>query len=87
MAKLPNPYSCDVCGIIKGSNNNWYKGYVMDAGPLRVGVTARTVGFVVVPWDVNTLSTHFGNHPLAEPDAHLCGQEHAMQWASKTLRG
>lgn len=25
MAELANPYSCDVCGVVKGDNNHWWR--------------------------------------------------------------
>jgi hypothetical protein len=85
-----NSYKCDVCGKMKETTNRWYKGYLINEGPLGIGLIeahSETVGVMVVPWDIDTLSVPLGSHLLPKPNAHLCGQEHALQWASKQLKG
>ncbi len=78
-------YICDVCGITKQEANHWFKGYVMCDGPLVVGKETKAVGFLVVPWTTEVLSHLFGSHALPEADAHLCGQQHAIEWANAQL--
>lgn len=86
-----NSYKCDICDRMKSENNHWFKGYLIDEGPLCIGLVnvahTKAVGVIIVPWDVDTLSVPLGSHLLPKPDAHLCGEEHAMQWASKALKG
>ena len=40
MAELPNPFSCDVCGVHKGENNHWWRIW-----------QGEKYGVVITPWD------------------------------------
>lgn len=82
-----NSYKCDICGRMKEENNHWFKGFLLNQGLRVVGKDTGTVGLMIVPWDTTHFDTLGAPKPLPKADAHLCGHEHAMQWASKNLKG
>lgn len=80
-------FKCDVCQVEKTASNHWFKGYLIDAGELNSPMASvqKSAGIMIIPWDVKTFSTPFKNHGLPEADAHLCGEQHAIQWANQQL--
>jgi len=81
-------YKCDVCGVQKQESNHWLKGYLIDSGRINSAeaVKGKTVGAMIIPWDVKEFSRPWNAVALLpEPDAHLCGPGHALEWMSKQV--
>jgi hypothetical protein len=73
-------YRCDICNIEKQESNHWWKGYILDATPIQ------SRGLMVIPWLSFDLGLSDGGRiKLQKPDVHLCGEAHAIEWASKNL--
>lgn len=75
-------YRCDICSIEKQQSNHWLKGYLLYAESTGAG------GIIIVPWasdDVAMTDEGQVRLRLLEADAHLCGEAHAIEWASKNL--
>jgi len=73
-------YRCDICNIEKQESNHWLKGYVLDGSP------AHANGIIIIPWLSCDLGLSDGGRVmLQKPDAHLCGEAHAIEWASRNL--
>lgn len=77
--------ACDICGKQKETANHWFKGYLVDAGDVLT-VGEKTVGFMVVPLEVDRFSMPFQNHALPKPDTHLCGEQCVSLWVSRNLQ-
>jgi len=75
-------YRCDICNIEKQQSNHWLKGYLLYAE------SAVSSGIIIVPWlsdDVAMTDEGQVRLRLLKPGAHLCGEAHAIKWASKNL--
>ncbi len=71
--KIIEAYQCDVCGISKKEANHWWRGYSLGGG-----------GVLIVPWDRLPFERLAPDQPVA-PQVHLCGEQHALKWASENL--
>ncbi len=72
-----NSWQCDICGVQKKDANRWWKVYSLEGDR----------GILIAPWDAVRVSLT-DEQPvfLALDDAvHLCGEQHVMEWLSKTL--
>lgn len=77
MAKVPHPFTCDICSIQKQDSNRWWKGYVIK------DENGKVIGILVVPWDTKEI---FGK-TLGTADSHLCGEGHAVRWTGNKVAG
>ncbi len=76
MAKLPNPYICDVCGTQKRETNRWY------ASRARIEPdVASEQGILFLPWEV---AEHLGVLENANVQ-HLCSEQCCIKALSKWL--
>ena len=71
-------FKCDVCGVEKQLTNKWWKGYVIEGG-----------GVMVIPWEMmkhrppSAVNAPLPEYYLPQPDAHLCGEGHVVEWLSR----
>ena len=83
---IVNTHSCDICGVHKKEANHWFHGHIVGSG------------VALIPWSESwsilgeLSSLHEGKSDTLTPTAavdtaaaHLCGIEHALQWAGKHL--
>lgn len=62
-------HACDICNVQKKEVNHWFKGYVFHSG--------ESPCVSIYPWESMKQELH--------GEIHLCGIEHAMQWAGREL--
>ena len=74
MSKV-DTYACNVCQVQKKEANHWMHGHL-----IGTGVAIFPWGMATVPEDPGMIALTIDN-----ADAHLCGLEHALQWAGKEL--
>ena len=76
-------YRCDICNIEKQESNHWWKGYIF------TDEEDDTIALTITPWAIENLETvsifEQSKVKLPKPDAHLCGEAHAIEWASRNL--
>ncbi len=41
MADLPNPQSCDICHVIKGANNHWWRVWIDEYNIVMIAPWSR----------------------------------------------
>lgn len=87
MARIENPYKCDVCGKAKGEGNLWFIGLVMripqDSARLCNWLHCRpsdTVipGYAIMQWDL-ALAENAKSH-------HLCSEQCALTKQAEFIR-
>lgn len=71
--KIPETYKCEMCEKRRNDDSNhWLHGHLVGTG------------IMLLAWcDVIRSDQMERSHQNA--DAHLCGQDHAIQWVSKEL--
>lgn len=69
-------YKCDICGAEKRAANHWWLATRGNHG----AITILPWSVVIAGIDVPVLRTG------EQADAHLCGEQHVLEWISKNLR-
>jgi hypothetical protein len=85
MSKV-DTYACNVCQVQKKEANHWLHGHVVGAGIVLIPWSEKwTVGGDLRVVEGTAIKSAKCMAAIENADAHLCGLEHAMQWAAKEL--
>jgi len=72
-------FRCDICGIEKQATNHWFHGYLLI-------VQGQVCGVFILPWEAVPDAIFTPNlFSVKQRPSDLCGEGHAIEWASKNL--
>lgn len=85
MSKV-DTYACNVCQVQKKEANHWFHAHVVGSGVVLIPWSeAWTIGGELRVHSESSDEKGLVAAQVANADAHLCGLEHALQWAGKQL--
>jgi len=87
MAKIDEPWKCDICGKPKylSPTNGWWLGFEIES-------EGESVGVLILRWGKNptqdvVVSADIEQFQPQMADGHLCGKQCAAQWLSQKALG